>query len=301
MKTLIIIIVPFILFACSGDNHRYDATGIFETTEVIISAETSGKLLYMDVEEGMKLKAGQIVGIVDTVQLYLKKLQLEANARSVKGQIPDIRKQIAVTQEKISQAERERDRTQRLYEADAANRKQLDDAESMLQVLRKQLAAQNSTLQNSNQSLIWQSSSVDIQVAQLEDQLRKCHIVVPIDATVLTQYAETGEFVAPGTPLFRLGDMEQMYLRVYITSEQLAKVKLGQQVVVAADYGGGRCKEYAGTVTWISDVAEFTPKNILTSDERAHLVYAAKVAVRNDGTLKIGMYGGIVLQDEKEK
>lgn len=301
MKTLIIIIVPFILFACSGDNHRYDATGIFETTEVIISAETSGKLLYMDVEEGMKLKAGQIVGIVDTVQLYLKKLQLEANARSVKGQIPDIRKQIAVTQEKISQAERERDRTQRLYEADAANRKQLDDAESMLQVLRKQLAAQNSTLQNSNQSLIWQSSSVDIQVAQLEDQLRKCHIVVPIDATVLTQYAEIGEFVAPGTPLFRLGDMEQMYLRVYITSEQLAKVKLGQQVVVAADYGGGRCQEYAGTVTWISDVAEFTPKNILTSDERAHLVYAAKVAVRNDGTLKIGMYGGIVLQDEKEK
>lgn len=142
---------------------------------------------------------------------------------------------------------------------------------------------------------------MDIQVAQLEDQLRRCHIVVPIDATVLTQYAETGEFVAPGTPLFRLGDMEQMYLRVYITSEQLAKVKLGQQVVVAADYGGGRCQEYAGTVTWISDVAEFTPKNILTSDERAHLVYAVKVAVRNDGTLKIGMYGGIVLQDEKEK
>ena len=295
MKTISTITLLFILAACSGGKDKYDATGTFETTEVVVSAEASGKLLYMNVEEGMKLQVGQTVGMVDTVQLYLKKLQLEANARSVKGQRPDIRKQIAATQEQIKQAERERDRIKRLLDADAANRKQLDDAESMLQVLRKQLVAQNSTLQNSDQSLSWQSSSVDIQVAQVNDQLTKCRVCAPIEGTVLAQYAEAGKFVAPGTPLFRLGNMEQMYLRAYITSEQLADVRLGQIVKVVADYGGGQQREYEGSVTWIADTSEFTPKNILTKDERANLVYAVKVAVRNDGMLKIGMYGGIVL------
>lgn len=295
MKTISTITLLFILAACSGGKDKYDATGTFETTEVVVSAEASGKLLYMNVEEGMKLQVGQTVGMVDTVQLYLKKLQLEANARSVKGQRPDIRKQIAATQEQIKQAERERDRIKRLLDADAANRKQLDDAESMLQVLRKQLVAQNSTLQNSDQSLSWQSSSVDIQVAQVNDQLAKCRVCAPIEGTVLAQYAEAGELVAPGTPLFRLGNMEQMYLRAYITSEQLADIRLGQIVKVVADYGGGQQREYEGSVTWIADTSEFTPKNILTKDERANLVYAVKVAVRNDGMLKIGMYGGIVL------
>lgn len=295
MKTISTITLLFILAACSGGKDKYDATGTFETTEVVVSAEASGKLLYMNVEEGMKLQVGQTVGMVDTVQLYLKKLQLEANARSVKGQRPDIRKQIAATQEQIKQAERERDRIKRLLDADAANRKQLDDAETMLQVLRKQLVAQNSTLQNSDQSLSWKSSSVDIQVAQVNDQLAKCRVCAPIEGTVLAQYAEAGEFVAPGTPLFRLGNMEQMYLRAYITSEQLADIRLGQIVKVVADYGGGQQREYEGSVTWIADTSEFTPKNILTKDERANLVYAVKVAVRNDGMLKIGMYGGIVL------
>lgn len=285
------------LAACSGGGDSYDATGTFETTEVVVSAEASGKLLRMDVEEGMKLEAGQAVGLVDTVQLYLKKLQLEASARSVSDQRPDIRKQIAATQEQIRQAERERDRVKRLLEADAANRKQLDDAESLLQVLRKQLAAQNSSLQNSDRSLSWQSSSVDIQVAQVDDQLAKCRVCAPVAGTVLAQYAESGEFVAPGTPLFRLGDMERMYLRAYVTGEQLAEVRLGQTVTVVADYGGGQQREYEGQVTWISDTSEFTPKNILTRDERANLVYAVKVAVRNDGGLKIGMYGGLRFRD----
>ena len=270
------------LAACSGGGDSYDATGTFETTEVVVSAEASGKLLRMDVEEGMKLEAGQAVGLVDTVQLYLKKLQLEASARSVSDQRPDIRKQIAATQEQ-----------KHLLEADAANRKQLDDAESLLQVLRKQLAAQNSSLQNSDRSLSWQSSSVDIQVAQVDDQLAKCRVCAPVAGTVLAQYAEMGEFVVPGTPLFRLGDMERMYLRAYVTGEQLAEVRLGQTVTVVADYGGGQQREYEGQVTWISDTSEFTPKNILTRDERANLVYAVKVAVRNDGGLKIGMYGGL--------
>ena len=179
MKPFATIFLLLTLSACSGDGDRYDATGTFETTEVVVSAEASGKLLRMDVEEGMKLEAGQAVGQVDTVQLYLKKLQLEASARSVSDQRPDIRKQIAATQEQICQAERERDRVKRLLVADAANRKQLDDAESLLQVLRKQLAAQNSSLQNSDRSLSWQSSSVDIQVAQVDDQLAKCRVCAP--------------------------------------------------------------------------------------------------------------------------
>lgn len=286
---------PFLLLltACSSGTPKYDATGTFEATDVIVSAEASGKLLSFDIEEGAALKAGQQVGIIDTIQLYLKKLQLEASVKSVEGQRPDIIKQVAATKEQIVQAKRERDRIANLLRVGAANQKQLDDAESLLEVLQKQLVAQNSTLKNSDQSLTWQSSSVGIQVAQIEDQLSKCHITSPLTGTVLAKYAEAGELAAPGTPLFKVADMDQIYLRAYITSEQLADVKLGQKATVYADYGDDIRKEYPGVVTWISETSEFTPKTILTKNERANLVYAVKIAVKNDGMLKIGMYGGV--------
>lgn len=293
MKSFTLFPVLFFLVACSSGTPEYDATGTFEATDVVVSAEASGKILGLDVEEGTVLKAGQEAGIIDTVQLYLKKLQLEAGVKSVEGQRPDILKQVAATKEQIVQAQRERDRVANLLRVGAANQKQLDDAESLLKVLRKQLAAQNSTLQNSDQSLTWQSSSVGIQVAQVEDLLKKCHIVAPLTGTVLAKYAEAGELAAPGTPLFKMADMEQIYLRAYITSEQLSEVKLGQKVTVYADYGKDVRTAYPGVVTWISDSSEFTPKTILTKDERANLVYAVKVAVKNDGMLKIGMYGGV--------
>ena len=277
MKSFKLLPVLFFLGACSSGTPEYDATGTFEATEVIVSAEASGKILGLDVEEGTTLKAGQEVGIIDTVQLYLKKLQLEASAKSVEGQRPDILKQVAATKEQILQAQRERDRVANL--------------------LRKQLTAQNSTLRNSDQSLTWQSSSVGIQVAQIEDQLKKCHIISPLTGTVLAKYAEAGELAAPGTPLFKIADMEQIYLRAYITSEQLSEVQLGQKVTVYSDYGKDVRKEYPGIVIWISDSSEFTPKTILTKDERANLVYAIKVAVKNDGMLKIGMYGGVDFND----
>ena len=295
MKSFTLFPVLFFLVACSSGTPEYDATGTFEATDVVVSAEASGKILGLDVEEGTILKAGQEAGIIDTVQLYLKKLQLEAGVKSVEGQRPDILKQVAATKEQIVQAQRERDRVANQLRVGAANQKQLDDAESLLKVLRKQLAAQNSTLQNSDQSLTWQSSSVGIQVAQVEDQLKKCHIVAPLTGTVLAKYAEAGELAAPGTPLFKIADMEQIYLRAYITSEQLSEVKLGQKVTVYADYGKDVRTAYPGVVTWISDSSEFTPKTILTKDERANLVYAVKVAVKNDGMLKIGMYGGVDL------
>ena len=279
--------------ACGNGAPKYDATGTFETTEVLVSAEASGRLLYFDIEEGMLLKAGEEVGVVDTVQLYLKKLQLEASLKSVEEQRPDILKQVAATKEQISAAGRERNRVANLLKVGAANQKQLDDAEDQLEVLRKQLVAQNSTLSNSHQSLTWQSSSVGIQVAQVEDQLKKCHITSPITGTVLAKYAEAGELTAMGTPLFKVADTEQMYLRAYITSEQLSQVKLGQKVTVFSDYGTDEHKQYPGVVTWISDTSEFTPKTILTKNERANLVYAVKIAVHNDGLLKIGMYGGV--------
>lgn len=281
--------------ACGNGAPKYDATGTFETTEVLVSAEASGRLLYFDIEEGMLLKAGEEVGVVDTVQLYLKKLQLEASIKSVEEQRPDILKQVAATKEQISAAGRERNRVANLLKVGAANQKQLDDAEDQLEVLRKQLVAQNSTLSNSHQSLTWQSSSVGIQVAQVEDQLKKCHITSPITGTVLAKYAEAGELTAMGTPLFKVADTEQMYLRAYITSEQLSQVKLGQKVTVFSDYGTDEHKQYPGVVTWISDTSEFTPKTILTKNERANLVYAVKIAVHNDGLLKIGMYGGVEL------
>lgn len=279
--------------ACGNGVPKYDATGTFETTEVLVSAEASGRLLYFDIEEGMLLKAGEEVGVVDTVQLYLKKLQLEASIKSVEEQRPDILKQVAATKEQISAAGRERNRVANLLKVGAANQKQLDDAEDQLEVLRKQLVAQNSTLSNSHQSLTWQSSSVGIQVAQVEDQLKKCHITSLITGTVLAKYAEAGELTAMGTPLFKVADTEQMYLRAYITSEQLSQVKLGQKVTVFSDYGTDEHKQYPGVVTWISDTSEFTPKTILTKNERANLVYAVKIAVHNDGLLKIGMYGGV--------
>lgn len=279
--------------ACGNGAPKYDATGTFETTEVLVSAEASGRLLYFDIEEGMLLKAGEEVGVVDTVQLYLKKLQLEASLKSVEEQRPDILKQVAATKEQISAAQRERNRVANLLKVGAANQKQLDDAEDQLEVLRKQLVAQNSTLSNSHQSLTWQSSSVGIQVAQVEDQLKKCHITSPITGTVLAKYTEAGELTAMGTPLFKVADTEQMYLRAYITSEQLSQVKLGQKVTVFSDYGTDEHKQYPGVVTWISDTSEFTPKTILTKNERANLVYAVKIAVHNDGLLKIGMYGGV--------
>lgn len=283
--------------ACGSGAPKYDATGTFETTEVLVSAEASGRLLYFDIEEGMLLKAGEEVGVVDTVQLYLKKLQLEASIKSVEEQRPDILKQVAATKEQISAAQRERNRVANLLNVGAANQKQLDDAEDQLEVLRKQLVAQNSTLSNSHQSLTWQSSSVGIQVAQVEDQLKKCHITSPITGTVLAKYAEAGELTAMGTPLFKVADTEQMYLRAYITSEQLSQVKLGQKVTVFSDYGTDEHKQYPGVVTWISDTSEFTPKTILTKNERANLVYAVKIAVHNDGLLKIGMYGGVEFSD----
>ena len=288
-----IMVLVGLLAACGDGNLHYNATGTFEATEVIVSAEGTGKLLHFDVEEGTQVTANQNIGLIDTVQLYLKKLQLKASMKSVDSQRPDLAKQIAATKQQIATAQREKKRVENLLVAGAANRKQLDDWDAQIALLERQLTAQTSSLQNSTNSLTEQGNAVGIQVAQVEDQLMKCYISSPIKGTVLAKYAEAGELASVGKPLFKVADVEDMYLRAYITSEQLAQVKLGDQVKVYSDYGTGKQKEYPGKVTWISDRSEFTPKTILTENERANLVYAVKIAVKNDGFLKIGMYGGV--------
>lgn len=281
------------LMGCQRNTEDFDATGTFEATEVIVSAEASGKLIHFRADEGVQLTCGEEVGLIDTVQLHLQKMQLLANRKSVDTQRPDIGKQIAATRQQIAKAEQEKSRVERLLQSNAANRKQWDDWNAEIALLNKQLEAQLSTLQKNTASLNEQSASVAIQVAQVEDKLQKSRIISPISGTVLAKYAEAGELASVGKPLFKIADVENMYLRAYITSKQLAEVKLGQQVALYADFGDGERKTFEGTVTWISDKAEFTPKTILTDDERANQVYAIKIAFRNDGTAKIGMYGEV--------
>ena len=282
-----------LLLSCGGNNREYDATGTFEATEITVSAEQNGKLLFYEVTEGGVLRAGKEVGVVDTTQLFLKARQSGITKEMYANQRPDMRKQIAATRQELLKARMEQRRFAGLVKAGAANGKQLDDAENVVIVLQKQLDALVSSLGNSTRSLNSQMGAADIQRLQVMDQLYKCHISSPISGTVLENYVEQGEFATVGKPLFKIADIDNMFLRAYVTSEQLSRIKIGQRVQVFSDYGHGKGKEYAGTVTWIADKSEFTPKTILTDDERADLVYAVKIKVRNDGYIKIGMYGEV--------
>ena len=279
--------------ACNSGDKEYDATGTFEATETTVAAEQAGTLLTFSLEEGDNIEAGTEVGLIDTTQLWLKISQTEASKAVYQSQKPDQEKQIAATRQQLAKARTEQQRYKELVADGAAPSKMLDDASSQVQVLQRQLDAQVSALQTSTNALSRQMDAADVQVRQLRDQLLKCHIKSPASGTVLEKYVERGEYVTPGKPLFKIGDVRHMYLRAYITSAQLKNVKTGQKVKVFADYGGGQKKEYAGTVTWISSRSEFTPKTILNDDERADLVYAVKIAVRNDGYVKIGMYGEV--------
>lgn len=290
-------VAALMLAACGNNEKEYDATGTFETTETTVFAEQSGRLMAFSVNEGDETDASVEVGLIDTTQIWLKIQQLDATKKVYNSQKPDMEAQIATTQQQLLKAQQEEQRYKELVTDGAAPSKMLDDASSNVKVLQKQLAAQQSALATSTRSLDKQSDMVDVQVRQLRDQLRKCHIVTPAKGTVLEKYVERGEFVAAGKPLFKIGDTQNMYMRAYVTSVQLQHIKLGQKVKVFADYGDGQKKEYDGTVTWISSRSEFTPKTILTDDERADLVYAVKIAIKNDGYVKIGMYGKVKINN----
>ena len=296
MKQIIFAFLHSVIFTlffvgCGSNEKEYDATGTFEATEVTVAAEQSGALMMFDVNEGDEIALGKEVGLIDTTQIWLKIRQAGATKAVYQSQKPDMEKQIAATRQQLAKAKQDQQRYKELVADGAAPSKMLDDATNQVAVLQKQLDAQISTLSTQLSTLNSQLSTVDVQVSQLQDQLQKCHITAPIKGTVLEKYVEKGEFVAIGKPLFKMADTEQMFMRAYVTSAQLQNIKVGQKAKVFADYGTGEKKEYEGTVSWISSRSEFTPKTILTDDERADLVYALKVAFKNDGYVKIGMYG----------
>ena len=285
-----------LLSSCSKKDGDYDASGSFEAIEIIVSSEASGKIKYLNIMEGQQLEKGEQVGLIDSTQLYLQKMNLLSNVKGVRSQQPNIAAQTASIKEQISTMEREKQRITNLIKANAATQKQLDDINGQIEVLQKQLSASQSTLQKSSQNITAQSSAMDIQVEQIEDRLQKSIITSPIKGTVLNKYAEEGELANMGTPLFKIADINNMTLRVYVTNDQLTAIKLNDKVQVYVDQGtqdSDNKKTYEGVVTWISDKSEFTPKTIQTKNERANLVYAMKVSVKNDGYLKIGMYGEV--------
>ena len=289
-------LIGFLLFSsCKKKEPEFDATGTFEAVETIISAEANGTLKTFDIQEGQQLAAGQAVGYIDSVQLYLKKRQLESQAKAVLGKKPSVNTQLAALQSQLNTAKSERGRIQNLLKDDAVPAKQLDDINAQIDLISKQIAAQRSTLDLSVSSIDKDVQPIEVQMLQIEDQLQKSKIVNPIAGTVLTKYAEANEMASIGKPLYKIADLSSLILRVYISGDQLPLIKLNQQVKVFTDDGNGAFKETQGTITWINDKAEFTPKTIQTKNERANQVYAVKVLVKNDGSYKIGMYGEIKL------
>lgn len=296
MKPLNALILLFIfagLAGCGPDSPSVDANGVFETTEVVVSAEASGRILSLGVTEGARLHQGEIVGVIDSIQIYLQREQILASIQAARSRVVDVRAQIASLDEQLETAENERQRFENLVEVNAINRKQLDDINATIRVLRAQRGTQVTNLNQQNRTISEEIASMEFMADRLADQLKKAVVRSPISGVVLADYAKTGELATFGRPLFKVGDTEFMILRAYITSDQLSKVKLGQAVEVVADSGRDGSREYEGVVSWISDKSEFTPKTVQTRDERANLVYAVKITVPNDGYLKIGMYGGV--------
>lgn len=283
-----------LLSSCKGNKDSFDATGAFEATEILVSSEANGVIRELNLTEGDRLKAGDVLGYVDSTQLYLKKMQLSASLRSVDVRKPDIRKQIASLEQQIATARTEQQRMENLVRAKVGNQKQVDDIVNNIKYLQKQLDAHYSSLSKTAGGADAEADGIMYQIMQLDDQLQKSRIVNPQTGTVLVKYAEPGEITAAGKPLYKIADTDLLYLRAYVTADQLSLLKQGQSVRVFADYGTDDRREYPGIITWISDKSEFTPKGIQTKDERANLVYALKIAVKNDGYLKIGQYGETV-------
>lgn len=290
--------IGLVLGACTSQEEQYDASGIFETTEVIVSAKGTGELQSFQVEEGQAVRQGEVLGWIDTLQLSLKDRQLAASLLATESKRLDEKRQVAHLRQQIENLQREKERFTALLNAKATTAKQVDDIDYQIKVLQNQLVATQEQINSSNSSLSRQSESIQAQRAQMEDQIRNAMISSPITGTVLTKYAEQGEFAVPGKALFKVADVSRMKLRAYITADQLTQLQIGQAVVVYADRGTTDRKRYAGRVVWIADKAEFTPKTIQTRNERANLVYAVKIAVENDGFIKRGMYGEVRFNEE---
>ena len=294
MKRIVYIAAVVLATSC-GTEAEFDAQGTFEATEVVVSSEATGRILNFEVEEGMAVEANQMVGAIDSVQLHLQRKQLVAQQSALLGSRPDVKKQVAALREQIAKQNEELRRVENMLKDGAATKKQKDDIEAQIKILESQLDAMLSTLDKNTSTINNNSAALEAQIAALDDRISKCRIISPVGGTVLVKYAEAGELASVGKPLMKIADLDNIYLRAYFTSDQLAKVNLGDEVKVVADFGGEERYDYTGRVAWISSESEFTPKTIQTKDSRANLVYAVKIAVENDGRLKIGLAGEVVL------
>lgn len=292
-KLTLITVMTLILTSCNKNKKDYDASGTFEAIETIVSSEANGILKELSIEEGQSLEKGQFIGYVDSLQLHLKRKQLLAQIKALLSKRPDIEAQVAALKEQLKQAEKEQKRFSSLLKAEAATQKQVDDITTQIAVLKKQIEGQESALGITSNGINEETSPLKIQIEQLDDQLAKCRLLNPVKGTVLVKYAEANEMTMIGKPLYKLADLSAIILRAYITGDQLSQIKTGQAVKVLVDAQEGQYKEYEGVLEWVSDKAEFTPKTIQTKDERANLVYALKIKMKNDGFLKIGMYGEV--------
>jgi HlyD family secretion protein len=293
-KTLLAtMLAALALTACQDSNHLADAYGNFEAPEIIVSAEASGRLLFFELEEGQRLEAGQLVGLVDTLPLHLRRRQLQASIRAIAGKTQEAQPQIEVLQEQKRNLLREAKRLEALVAERAATPKQLDDLRGQIEVLDRQIAATRAQTNTLNRGILAEIAPLEAQLDQVDDQIARCFVYNPRAGTVLLKLAEASEMVAPAKPLYTIARLEELDLRAYLSGAQLPHVQLGQEVRVLIDEGEKGKRELPGRLSWISDQAEFTPKTVQTKEERVNLVYAFKVRVKNDGSLKIGMPGEV--------
>lgn len=294
MKRLFYVLPLLAIVSCNNEPD-YDAQGTFEATEIVLSSEGTGRILSFDVAEGETINANSVVGVIDSLQLHLQREQLKAQKSALLSSLPDKEKQVASLRRQLAKQRTELQRVKNMLSDGAATTKQRDDIEAQITILEGQLSATLSTLDNNTSTINENATALEAQIAALDDRIAKCNISSAVGGTVLIKYAEAGEFTTIGKPLMKVADLENIYLRAYLTSCQLANVNLGDEVSVIADFGGDERYDYKGRVAWISAESEFTPKSIQTKDSRANLVYAVKIAVKNDGRLKIGLAGEVKL------
>jgi HlyD family secretion protein len=301
-------VLSVLLFSACATKDDYDASGNFEADEVIVSAQQNGELLSFTINEGDILKANDSVGRIDVTVPQLQKQQTEATIASLQQKTSSpaeqtelVRKQLAVQQSQLDQQLRERTRTENLVKADAATRKQLDDIDARIEQMQKEIIATRQQIKlyetnnaTQNRSILSERAPLEVTAKQFQEQIDKGIIVNPITGMVLTKYALAGEITSVGKPLYKIANTDTLTLKAYVTGDELPQIKIGQAVTVRIDQGKKAFKNYSGVINWISAKSEFTPKTIQTKSERANLVYAIKVKVKNDGYLKIGMYGEVL-------
>ena len=299
MKLVIRIAAAAVLLttvACHEREREFDACGQVDATEVVVSAENSGKIMWLNVDEGDRLEKGELVGYLDTVPTFLQKWELEERKEGAKTKVVDIERQLRAQYANLENLKTDYERYRTLLSKDAGTQKQVDDLAAQIKIAESDIAAQRQTYEKNNGNIRKEMDVYDVQVAQKADLLKKCYVTSPINGTVLTKYAEEGETVTSGKSLFKIANLDDVFVRAYFSTKQLSDIKLGDKVKVVAEDGTDNPRTYEGVIRWISDEAEFTPKNIQTKDEQADLVYATKVAVKNDGFLRIGMYAYVLLK-----